>query len=95
MDVDARGMPAFLVSGQTEVAVPAGDQDHVVGQVFALDLQFLHDDDVGVEDIEHGVEGALLAPWLVAEGVAYAIDVPGRDADHGAVDGTAHMVLFF
>lgn len=74
----------LLVLGQAEVAVPAGHQDHVVGEVFALDLQLLHDDDVGLEDVEHGIEGALVAPWLVAERIADAVDVPGGDSDHGA-----------
>lgn len=71
--------------GQAEVAVEARHQHHVVGQVFALNLQLLHDDDVGLEDIEHGVEGAIVAPWLVAEGVADPVDIPRGDADHGVV----------
>lgn len=77
------GDVTLFVFGQAEVAVPAGHQNHVVGQVFSLDLQLLHHDDVGLEDVEHGMEGALLAPWLVAKGVTDPVDVPGGDA-HGA-----------
>lgn len=35
--------------------IPARNQDHVVSQVFTLDLGLLHDNDVGLEDVEHGL----------------------------------------
>lgn len=70
--------------GQAEVAVPAWDKHHVVRQVLTLDLELLHDDDVRLENVEHGGKRPVCAPWLVAEGVADAIDVPRGDADHGA-----------
>ena len=82
------GHVTFLVLGQAEVAVPAGNEHHVIGQVLALDLELLHDDDVGLEDVEHGAEGALLAPWLVAKGVADAVHVPCGDA-HGSIAARA------
>lgn len=74
----------FLVFRQAEVAVPAGHKHHVVGQVFSLNLQLLHNDNVGLEDVEHGIERPLIAPWLIAERVPDAVDIPGRNADHGA-----------
>lgn len=70
--------------GQAEVTVPARHKDHVVGQVLALDLELLHDDNVCLEDIEHGIERPLFAPWLIAKRIADAVDIPGRDTDHDA-----------
>ena len=70
---------------QAEVAVPARHQNHVISQVFALDLQLLHDDDVRLQDIEHGIECPVRTPWLVAKGIANAVDIPGGDANHGGV----------
>ena len=70
--------------GETPVIVPSGDQDHVIAKIFPLDLCFLEDDNVGLEDIEHGVEGSFVSPWLIAEGIADAVDIPGGDSDaHG------------
>ena len=77
---------------ETEEAVPARNQDHVVGQVFALDFQLLHDDDVGLEDVEHGGERAVGAPWMVSKRVADAVDIPRRDAHHGGGGITARRV---
>ena len=53
---EGAGTITLLVPWQTEVDIPARDQDHVVSQVFLLDLGLLHDDNVSVEDIEHGLE---------------------------------------
>ena len=66
---------------QAKVAVPAGHKHHIVTEILSLYLQLLHDDDVSFEDVEHGVEGALVAPWLIAKRVADAVDVPGCDAE--------------
>lgn len=74
----------FLVLRQAEVAVPARHKDDVIRQILALDLEFLHDDNVRLENIEHGIVGPLVAPWLVAERVANAVDIPCCDADHYA-----------
>lgn len=73
----------FLVLRQAEVTVPAGDQDHVVTQVLLLNLELLHDNDVGLKNVEHSAERAALAPWLVAKRIADTVHVPGSDADHG------------
>lgn len=70
---------------QTEIAVPARYKHHVICQIFALDLQLLHDDDVRLQDIEHGIECPVRTPWLVAKGIANAVDIPGGDANHGGV----------
>jgi hypothetical protein len=77
-------MLTLLVLGQAEVAVPSGHKHHVIRQVLALDLELLHDDNVGLEDVEHGIVRLAFAPWLVAQRVADAVHVPRRDADHCA-----------
>lgn len=79
---DTRALGTFLVLGQAEEAVPTRDQNHVVIQVLPLDLQLLHNHHVSLEDVEHGIEGAGGAPWLVAKRVADAVDIPRRDSDH-------------
>jgi hypothetical protein len=72
------------VLGKAEIAVPARDEHHVIFQVLPLNLEFLHDDNVGLKDVEHGVKSAAVAPRLVAERVANAVDIPRRDAErHG------------
>lgn len=38
---------------ETEKDVPAGDENHVVSEIFPLDLGFLNDYDVCFEDVEH------------------------------------------
>jgi hypothetical protein len=64
---------------QTEVAIPAGHQHHVVFQVLPLDLELLHDHDIGLKDIEHGPKRTIVAPWLIAERVTDAVDIPSGD----------------
>ena len=77
-------MSTFLVLWEAPVVVPSGYQDHVIAKIFPLDLCFLEDDNVGLEDIEHGVESSFISPRLIAEGIADAIDIPGGDSDaHG------------
>lgn len=66
---------------QTEETIPSRHQHHIVAQVLPLDFQFLHNDDICLKQVEHSVEGALVAPWLIAERIADAIDVPGRDSE--------------
>ena len=88
----------LLMLRQAEVSIPAFDKDHVVAQVFALDLELLHDDYVGAEDVEHGGEGAVGGvPGRVGEGVADAVDVPCREAHRecasGALDGEGLRVV--
>lgn len=68
-------MVTFLVLGETEVDVPPGDQHHVVPQVLALDLGFLDDDDVGLEDVEHGLHALGRS-----HGKSSVSDSPGRCA---------------
>jgi hypothetical protein len=70
--------------GEAEVAVPARDQNHVICQVFALNFQLLHDDNIRLEHVEHVAKSAVLSPRLVAKRVADAIDIPRRDANHSA-----------
>jgi hypothetical protein len=72
----------LLMLGQAEVAVPAGHKHHVISQVFALNLELLHNHNVRLQDIEHGIKGPLVAPWLISKWIANAIDIPRRDADH-------------
>lgn len=69
-------MSTFFVLWETEVAVPSVIEDHVIAQVFPLNLQLLHHDNVGLEDVEHGRERLGYAPWLISEGVADAVHVP-------------------
>lgn len=55
---------------QTEVDIPARNQDHIVSQVFPLDLGFLHDYNISLENVEHGLEG-WLAKNLGTRGAEY------------------------
>jgi len=43
------------------------------------------------QNVEHGVEGPRLAPWLVAKGVADAIHVPGGDADYSGWERSIYI----
>lgn len=47
----------FLMFGQAEVDVPTGNQNHVVLEIFALNLRLLHYDNVCLEYVEHGLRG--------------------------------------
>lgn len=70
--------------GKAEIAVPARDEHHVILQVLPLNLEFLHDDNVRLKDVEHGVKSAAVTPGLVTERIANAVDVPRRDPErHG------------
>ena len=66
---------------QRKIDVPPRDQDHIISQIFSLYFQLLEDDDISLERIEHAIEGPLLSPWVVPEGIADAVDVPCRNAD--------------
>lgn len=57
--VKKRAQVTFLVLRQTEMDIPAGNQDHIISQVLPLNLGFLHDDDISLEDIKH-----ILELWL-------------------------------
>ena len=46
----------LLVLRETEVAVPARHEHHVVSEVLPLDLGLLEDDDIRLEDIEHSLD---------------------------------------
>jgi hypothetical protein len=48
-------VPTFLVLWKTEVNVPARYKDHVILEVFPLNLSLLHYHDVGLEHIKHGL----------------------------------------
>lgn len=61
---EKRGRPTFLVLWETEVNIPAWNQDHVVAEVFPLDLGFLHNNDVCLKDVEHGL--GEVSTWLAA-----------------------------
>ena len=52
-----RSYTTFLVFGQAEEAVPPWHEHHAIVEIFALDLRFLEDDDVRLEDVEHGLDG--------------------------------------
>lgn len=71
----------FLMFRQTEVAIPSWHQHHIVRQILPLDLKLLHNDYIRLEDVKHAIEGACLAPWLVAKGIADAVHVPCRNAE--------------
>lgn len=43
----------LFVARQTEIAVPARYEHHVVHEVFPLDFGLLEDHDVGLENVEH------------------------------------------
>lgn len=69
----------FLLSRQAEITIPTIEYHHVITQVLSLDFEFLHDNDIGFEDIEHGRESLCDTPWMVREWVANAIDIPGSE----------------
>ena len=71
----------FLMLRQTEVAIPSWHQHHIVRQILPLDLKLLHNHYIRLEDVKHAIEGARLAPWLVAKGIADAVYVPCRNAE--------------
>lgn len=61
---------------ETEITIPARNENHVICKILPLYLKLLHDDNIGLKSIEHGSECPVLSPWLVAERVANAIDIP-------------------
>lgn len=46
----------FLVLWKTEKDVPSRNKNHVVLQIFALYLSLLHDHDISLEYVEHGLK---------------------------------------
>ena len=71
----------FLVFWETPVVVPPRYEDHVVSKILSLDFGFLKDDNVGLEDVKHGIKRSFVSPWLVSERIADAIDIPGGDSN--------------
>jgi hypothetical protein len=61
-----RGSRTFLVLGETEVDVPAGDQNHVIAEILPLDLGLLHHNDVGFQGVKHGLQ--LVSPACFSSG---------------------------
>lgn len=82
----------FLLSRQAEITIPAIEHHHIITQVFSLNFEFLHDNDVGLEDIEHSRESLVDTPWMVREWIADAIDIPGSEP-HG--DGGNRSICTF
>src|ERR1700709_1677631 len=66
---------------KTEEAIPSIDQNHVVAKILSLNLQFLHNYDISLEDIEHGWKGATVAPWLISKRISNSVDVPCRNSN--------------
>ncbi len=46
----------FFVLWETEEDVPARHQNHVVPEIFSLDLGLLHHDNVCLERVKHGLQ---------------------------------------
>jgi hypothetical protein len=46
----------FLVLWQAEVAIPSWHKHHIISQVFPLDFGLLHNHNIRLENIEHGLE---------------------------------------
>jgi hypothetical protein len=85
------------VLGKTEITIPAWNENHVICEILPLYLKLLHDDNIGLKSIEHGSECPVLAPWLVAERVANAVDIPSCNSKNHLehVDmGIAFVVTF-
>lgn len=45
----------LLMPRKAEVAIPSRDEYHVIGKILPLDLGLLEHDDVGFQDVEHGL----------------------------------------
>jgi hypothetical protein len=79
-DPASRDNRTFLVLRQAKEAVPAVNKHHIIFQILPLYLELLHDHDVRLQDVEHGVESAVGIPWRVGERVSDAVDIPRRQA---------------
>lgn len=55
----------FLMPGKTEENIPARYQHHVIPQIFPLDLRLLHNDDVRLQYVEHGLQCVSVKSILV------------------------------
>lgn len=60
----------FSVLGKGKVGIPAGDENHVICEVFFLDFELLEAHDISFKSVEHLFEGAVGAPWVVTEWVS-------------------------
>lgn len=45
----------FLMAWKAEVAIPPGNEDHIIREVLSLNLGLLKHDDVGLEDVKHSL----------------------------------------
>lgn len=45
----------FLMLGKAEEDIPAWNEDHVILKIFPLNLGLLHDDNIGLESVKHGL----------------------------------------
>lgn len=45
----------FLVSRQAEEDIPSWHKDHIIPEILALDLCLLHDHNVRLQNLEHGL----------------------------------------
>jgi hypothetical protein len=77
---------------QTKKTIPPVYKNHIVSKILSLDLQFLHYNYVGLEDIEHGWKSAAIPPGLIPEWVPDPIDIPRCYSDS---IGGAHIVYSF
>lgn len=49
-------IPTLFISRQAKVAVPSGNQNHIIGEILTLDFSLLKDYNIGFENVEHGLE---------------------------------------
>lgn len=73
----------FLVLWETEKDVPTRNQDHVIPEIFSLDLGLLHHNNVGLEGVKHGLKMVSLA-GLSRQKRREA--VPGKYGSHAMAD---------
>jgi hypothetical protein len=68
----------LLVLGKTKEAIPARHQNHIIFEILSLNLELLHHHNIGLEDLEHGIERSRRVPWLISEWIPYPVHVPRR-----------------
>lgn len=50
------GQRTFFMLRQAEIYIPARHKNHVILQVFTLNLGLLHNHNVGLENVKHGLK---------------------------------------
>lgn len=65
----------FLSAREREVAIPSGDEHHIIAEVLPLDFRFLEDDNIGFEYVEHGL---------------YSMSISAVTAHHSEMDRSRH-----